>query len=398
MRFPGDVCGCVWRRAALRIFGLTSVFCICFMVLASSGCKRPTISQPLELAEIPTNETLNQRLDEVLEAIYKDRHLNLRDHAAWQILHGALTYKRDFMVERNGKFVSAVDYILNGGQMKGWTVEQGVELSPGSQRFGLRALLEEGTKAGQGHADQWLAVLAQCDLSPEQKILVAGDEYTMESFLRQVQYDVPRNTDREYSWTLIGLTTYLPTNETWTALDGEEWNIERLVGIEAEQALASSACGGTHRLIGMATALNHHVDQQFEVTGAWKQASEVIEQAKLDAKKYQNVDGSFSTNYFQRPGRSPDLAQNLGTTGHILEFLAIALQDEQLEEPWVKRAVANMCELFEKTRDVPLECGALYHAAHGLALYRERVFGPRNYRETESDAQPANTPAAANDS
>ena len=86
----------------------------------------------------------------------------------------------------------------------------------------------------------------------------------------------------------------------------------------------------------------------------------------------------------EAPGSSPDLAQNLGTTGHILEFLALALTDEQLKEPWVRRAAANLCDLFRRTRNVPLECGALYHAAHGLVLYRSRMFGPRSDAESPS--------------
>jgi hypothetical protein len=32
--------------------------------------------------------------------------------------------------------------------------------------------------------------------------------------------------------------------------------------------------------------------------------------------------------------------------------------------------------LLEQTRDVDVECGALYHAIHGLALYQRRI-GPK---------------------
>jgi hypothetical protein len=30
-------------------------------------------------------------------------------------------------------------------------------------------------------------------------------------------------------------------------------------------------------------------------------------------------------------------------------------------------------DLLEKTADLDAECGALYHAAHGLALYHHRI-------------------------
>jgi hypothetical protein len=35
-----------------------------------------------------------------------------------------------------------------------------------------------------------------------------------------------------------------------------------------------------------------------------------------------------------------------------------------------------VADIFVKTKDIPLECGALYHAAHGLVLYRARIFEP----------------------
>jgi len=53
--------------------------------------------------------------------------------------------------------------------------------------------------------------------------------------------------------------------------------------------------------------------------------------------------------------------------------LAAALDDERLTEPWVTRAADRLVTLLEQTADVDVECGALYHAAHGLLLYRDRV-------------------------
>ena len=150
-------------------------------------------------------------------------------------MHGVLAYREEFPVQvgRDMKNMSAVEYVLNGGTMNGWTVRPGDVLEDG--RRGLRAVVEPGTKKGQGHADQWLAVLAQCGLSPDQEIKIGPDTYAMKDFLQQVQRDAPRNLNQEWSWTLIGLTSYLPTDSTWTANDGQTWSIERLVQGEIEQ-------------------------------------------------------------------------------------------------------------------------------------------------------------------
>ncbi len=357
------------------------------MALLFSGCSgENAASAPERFAEetaLPDDDELRRELDEVLDFTYT-RRLNTREHAAWQILHGALAYKREFMVENDGQLVSAVNFMLDGGRIRGWDAV--VVVDEQNNRRGLRAQLALGSKQGQGHYDQWLAVLAQCDLPPTQQLVVDGQTVTIEDYVRQVQLDMHLNRDREFSWTLIGLTTYLPTNAEWTDALGKHWDIAELVQVEADYDIGEGACGGTHRLIGMTMAVNRHLAQGGKLEGPWKAADDRIQEAIRRARDYQNTDGTLSTNYLLRGGNSPDLAANLGATGHVLEFLTLAMTDEQLNEPWVKRAALSLCQLFRKTKDIPLECGALYHAAHGLVLYRERLFGPRTFGRVERAA------------
>jgi len=367
------------RIIVKRGFGLLALF-ISLLVL---GCN--PISPPDDLDELsaPDTDNLQQRLDDELEYTFH-RPLDLTKQATWQILHGALAFQREFEVTGVlGKNVSAVDHLLAGGSMDGWDIE--LVRSGDRETPGIRALMEPGSKKGQGHRDQWFAVLAQCHLDPDEKIKIHGHSLTMADFVHQVQQDVPRNFEREYSWTLIGLTIYLPTSAQWTASDGHKWSIERLVEIELEQELDTSACGGTHRLIGLTMALNQHLAQGGKLKGIWAETEKVIQDSVKRARELQNPDGSFSVNYFERPGMSADLALDLGATGHVLEFLTLAMTKEQLAEPWVARSVAHLCDLFQRTRDIGLECGALYHAAHGLVLYRQRVYGARSWNDNDAD-------------
>ena len=170
--------------------------------------------------------------------------------------------------------------------MNGWTMQPGIDLGNGRQ--GLVAVLDPGAKIGQGQPDQWLAYLTQCDLQPTEELVVDGRKYTIEDFIKQIQWDVPRNVDREYSWTLICLTTYLPTDASWPAQDGEEWSIERLVEIELSHELGASACGGSHRLVGLTTALNRHLARQGKLEGVWKETDAKIQAAIEAARTFQN--------------------------------------------------------------------------------------------------------------
>ena len=346
---------------------------IVFYIGALGGCYRP--SSPTSLGKFtssPTIEKLRTRVDLVLASVREQRELNVDVHAAWQVLHGMLAYGRDFPLRVQGNEVSAVDYLLEGGRLNGWQFSPGDRLDNG--RIGLRAALDPGSSRGQGHADQWLAVLAQCGLPLEQTLRVQGAEYRIEDYLAQVQRDLPHNAEEEWSWTLIALTRYLPTDTEWEAQDGSTWNIERLVTSETQQALSASACGGTHRLIGISMALDQRRSEKAKMTSSsWGAAERLVRESARRAREFQNMDGSFSTNYFQRPGISSDSAQILATTGHTLEFLALSLSPEELREEWVLRAVQRLCEVLEETQELPLECGALYHAVHGLVIFRQKA-------------------------
>jgi hypothetical protein len=349
--------------------------------LGGAGCDRlaPSLhvdADPVPVAALPSEPELQRRLDRALDLVYSSWRLNVHEHAAWQIVHGAVAFGRSFPMNRNGEVVSAIDYLLAGGTMRGWNFEPGDQFG---ERRGLRAILERGSKTGQGHPDQWLGYLSGCNLPREQVIVVHGTEYTLSDLLAQVEWDVPRNVDQEYSWTLMGLTKYHPTDYQWPASDGRTWSIEQLVAVEAEHDLLASACGGAHRLCGLTLAYNRHKAQGGRIEGGWKSAEDRIRESLETIREFQNSDGSFSSNYLERPGRSADLSENLGATGHMLEFVVLAESDDRIRDAWIQRAALFLCDVIERTQNIPLECGALYHATSGLVIYRERLFGPRDF-------------------
>lgn len=320
---------------------------------------------------------LREALDRVIAAGL-ERRLSATENGAWQVLHGVLAYGKACQLEVDGRLVSAVDYLLDGGSLAGWDPRPGDLLSTASgetsQRRGLRFDLQIGSRTGQGHHDQWLAILSQIGLPLETSLRVGEQQFTLEDVLRQSLWDVPRNLYAEYSWTLIAATAYRPTDFQWTARDGRTWTIDMLVDSETHAGLAEAACGGTHRLAALGMALARHRRGGGSTTGVWLPAAQLVERSIEEAKQYQNADGAFSSAYLDRPGWSPDLSDVLRTTGHVLEFLAIAAEDETLAAPWVEAAAVRLCRVLEATEKVDLECGALYHALNGAVQYRRRRF------------------------
>jgi hypothetical protein len=340
---------------SMRLLALLLIFSV------ASGCSETaTQASP---AAVPSDDALRGRLDKIIELTGK-RHMSPQVNNAWQIIHGMLAYGYDLQLNDNGKLVPGIEWLFNGGQMRGW------QLAPGEK--GLKDIEEPGSKSGEGHDDQWLGYFAQCGVPLDAKINVRGEEFTINDMVTQAQWDVREGM--EATWTLMAFSVYLPLDAKWNARDGSEWSIERLLKMECDQDLPSSTCGGTHRMYGIASTVNRHIEEGGSLTGIWKVADDKIKKALADAREYQQPDGGFSTNYFQRSSNSPEIGLRLNTTGHVLEFVCLAATDEELRQPWVTRAVVFLCDLFEQTADEPVECGGLYHAVHGLMLYRMRRF------------------------
>jgi hypothetical protein len=321
------------------------------------------------------NESLEELISRTLEQNLGQRELSSSTHGAWQVLHGILAYGSDFDLQTPTGPQPALTYLLSGQGVGGFEAEQGDELGA-QKRPGLRMAMQPSTKIGQGHRDQWLAVIAQSGLPLNTEIKGRTHTFTLEDWMRQAEFDVPRNLEREFSWSLIALTSYRNTNHRWMGRDGAQYSTESLLGSELDQSLPNSVCGGTHRLIGISMALNQRRSEGQPVTGVWAEADALVKAAIQLAKQNQNPDGSYSVAYLHRPGWTRDMGETLGSTGHVLEFLAIAAPTQTLSEPWVQRSVRRLCEVLDQCSDVDLECGVLYHALHGLSEYQKRMLPP----------------------
>ena len=361
-----------------RLFVLAAVILGCAPRDAGEGALEVQETAAVKSAVVPSADGLRDMIDRTLEFTEHGREMSLEKQAAWQLLHGVLAFGEKFEILADGKKVVAVDWVLDGKPMKGWTI------TPTNR--GLRGEIEAG-KYGQGHDDQWLAILSQWNVPITRTIRVAGKDYTLYDMVKRTMYDCYEG--KESSWTIIALSKHLkPIDQKWVGTDGQEWTVERLVSMEAgpiydeaagQELILTGACGGTHRLIGLAIALNNYRAQHpdVELTGGWLAAQKRIDWAVERARETQLPTGAFSIAFFFRAANSTNLDEHLAATGHMLEFLSFALPKERLQEPWIERAVAYLCGLLERTRHLDLECGSLYHAAHGLVLYRDKVFGPR---------------------
>jgi hypothetical protein len=316
------------------------------------------------------SDAVKQRID---LAIGQVRARQLRtDNGFWTVFHGILGLGPSVTLEDplTGRKVNALDYIASGGKVPG------LHFIPTPD--GLDVETGPGTFEKQGHQDQFVAEMVEWNVAAERKFRVDGKDHTFGDFLRFSKARASANPalNQELEWALVIIGTHYGTDAEWTNAFGEKVRFEDLVRAELGKDLDKAACGGTHLLFGLTWV--YHLHQQKhpgETSGVWKDVADRIAAYKKKAREAQNPDDTFSTDFFNSRAEVPDVNRRINTTGHVLEWLSLAMTDDELKEPWVQAAANSLAMLFLSNERTMLEGGGMYHAVHGLLIYTSRVYG-----------------------
>lgn len=332
--------------------------------------KKPPLP-PKELRKPPSPEQLSSlkvRIEAALDQV-KHRKL-LASHSSWTVFHGILGIglEAELYDRETGETVNAVDHIMSGGHVRGLSfipTAHGLDVKTGPPHV------------GQGHQDQYAAEIAQLGIPFDRKLIVYGKEYKFGDLVTHApaRASTRKEKNQELSWTLVVLSQYYGTDFSWTNEDGDKLHFEDLVKYELDASVEQSACGGTHRLFGLTWAYYLHRKNGGKKTGLWVKVAEKIEHYQKMARELQNPDGSFSTQYLEKPENQNDKQRRINTTGHVLEWLALSLPTDDLKSAWMQDAASALSLMILRHAKDDLESGGLYHAAHGLTMYYARVFG-----------------------
>jgi hypothetical protein len=342
--------------------------------LAAAPGVAPPQAAPLQTAQpLPplsrNMRNLRSRLRSVLSFYYR-KPLNTVEHDPWELMHAMLQYELHSRVRDggpNGPYMTLVGHLC---------------FNRPSKRQQLMIINKDGkleAEVGvgvQGHRGQFLAMLAQCNVSPEYPIRVGGQNLTIRDLIESEQRSCYAKT--ELTFKLIGLGHYLSSDATWVNDQGETWDIPRLIREERAQPIRGAACGGTHRLSGLSLAYRRREARGEPLDGEYAEAARFVNQYQAYALQLQNEDGSLSTEWFAGRGAEEDIERRLRTTGHILEWLVYTQTDEELQSFRTVRAVSYLTELLASHADQEWHLGSIGHAVHALVLYDKRVFRPHD--------------------
>lgn len=315
---------------------------------------------------------LRYRLRTVLSHYYR-QPLNNVEHDPWEVMHSMLSFELHSRVQdRNNrnKPLTAVGHLCFNRPCKGQRL----------MRLNADGQLDAPIGVGlQGHKGQFLAMLAQCNVSPDYPIRVSGKEFTIHDLIAAEQKTC--YAGEELTFKLIGLGHYLDSDAQWLNDRGESWSIPKLIAEERKQPIRGAACGGTHRLAGLGLAVRRRGARGEPIDGEYEEAARFVEQYHNYAWRLQNRDGSMSTEWFRGPGDEEDLERRIRTSGHTVEWLVYSVPDSELRSSRLVRAVNYLTNLLAHNSDKDWHLGSLGHAVHALVLYDKRVFQPHDDEE-----------------
>ena len=319
----------------------------------------PVVAEPVD----PLMQLVNDAID-----VSGRRYLTpdgARPHTPWQIIHGMLAYRQGYQLKMtDGKKVNGLEWLSSGVSYQGESLFQKTPYGGRAHPF-IQAYWFEG------HPTQFMAYLTMCRLPLKHEFKTAkGEAVTVADIINNAKMEV--NRQEEMTWTLWALAHYLEPDAQWINKKGEPWSIEELVRLEIQNTVYDGPCGGTHSLFATAYARNSHLQTRRPLRGVWLEADQKIQRFIAEARSLQNGDGSFSIHFFKGPGHSNDFNTRITSSGHMIEWLMVALPQSRLSEPWIQNGIRCLAQDLITNRSVNAECGPLYHAVDGLQIYRER--------------------------
>ncbi len=334
----------------------------------------------------PTPLVIQQAKDPLVKLVYETREaqrrrlLSTAEHTPWQIMHGMLALREEFLIRHNGQPVSCLEWIKTGPlfENESWFQKTQVRVLTGRGGNNNYEMVTVGRGhpynkpyAFEGHINQFVAILSMSGVPLETQFNTPDGPVSMRDMLTYAKMTV--NEKEEVTWTLWALSRYLPSDAEWTNAQGEKWSIERLVRIETAKSLQGAPCGGTHGLFALAHARNVYLRSGKPLVGVWLEAEQKIRRYIQTARMQQNSNGTLSSNYFRGREYKQDFDKRMASSGHLLEFLMMALPTQELNAPWVRRAIEATSNDLMANRKAFVSCSPLYHATSALSIYLDRI-------------------------
>ncbi len=257
----------------------------------------------------------------------------------------------------------------------------------------IAARLGYGT---QSRPSQLLAMLAFARVPTTYPLRVGDTVRTVADLVESEKRSCRSGAD--LSLQLIGLGYYADEG-TWQNDLREEWSLEKIIQKELDQPVVTAANGGLDRLLGLSYVACRRNKRNLPLEGQYARAEKYVGDFQNYAFSLQNADGSWGY-FLSGKGANRDAAAGLRSSGYVLQWLALAVPEERLDDKRLAAGIGYLNNMLNNqqylsnlpalaTRDI---AGAV-HAMHALAIYDERLFKPADSQQAPAEQNPA--PATA---
>ncbi|MGL4942149.1 MAG: hypothetical protein ACRC46_03040 [Thermoguttaceae bacterium] len=230
----------------------------------------------------------------------------------------------------------------------------------------------------QSKPSQFLALLAMSNIMEDYELRVDGRQFTIAHLIKSEREACQRGLDM--SLTLVALSFYSTTRETWTNNFGENWSIDAIVTEELNRPVDQGSSDATDWLLGLSAAVQLYEEEGARKTGAILLAEKQIAAYHDFILSVQNEQGLWHPQFFLFRGVSGDLYDSLLTGGHIVRFLAFSMSDDQLKDARMTKAVESLVAALARVPNTAhagnmndRQVEAVGVATQALAFYNQRV-------------------------
>ncbi len=318
------------------------IVCLCLFLLFTSSLWAKDIKLEIEdmTASVNSRYTVTDKI------------------SPWYLFHNLLANRDSSRIVVNNESIPTIQWLSVYDP-----VYNGIKIYADSNKFSNSGR----DTALEGHKGQFSAILSEINIPLSHELIANGKISNFGEFIDRLKKNI--GNTRELTWVLWALYKHTGYDEMWESSDGRMWDMSKIVSIECEEPIVGAACGGNHRLSVLYKARKHYgLDG-----GVWLVIDSKIDSHIKLAKRLQNRDGSFSSKFYLGGERSNDTIMRINATGHIFEFLAEALPDDMLKQPWVMAAARSLIEDLKKDVNFAKAGGPIYHALNGLIIYRRRL-------------------------
>lgn len=239
----------------------------------------------------------------------------------------------------------------------------------------------------QRKSGELLAALAMSGVAADYEVRFdAQTRTTLAELVEAQKSDLTLRDD--HSLAAAALSVYVPNvSETWTGLLGDEISLVRLAEYELARPVYWNRVDAADRLLGL-TMLSRrfHREQNAgandgEQAQTTKKIDDYLAVIRSWALSLQNAEGLWSVRFLSEEKVADDSFDTLLSSGHILRWLVLSADSEQIADEALKKSVWNLARLTERLAKSSQQLSAysetqaeaLATAAQAIAMYLDRT-------------------------